>query len=433
MGIAVPRTFLEYLLTADCVMPSMSATCVCFNSCLSRRYFASNALMAGDTVLTATSQGVSNLPPDMVLFWENLYKYVVCHVIYDVCPDGSPLYRLLRRPLISFPRQTHASEKRGSMRMKTEDTVAALRSAQQGQNLTDILKVLDQECKNCSPVTPLECITSCNVYKLRSELRRLCETMENPNFMKDLLNVLKNDTRLAILQAINQHHCTVSRLQQELKKTGYVHSQDTIAEEYVRPLLEVGLAKESQEQFYATAFGGKLAELIENIPEFTRFLPAHSECYEEHILTGLLTGPKTFEEIEEVVPSKIVSRILKRLKTTGLIETPEDRDYIFFFRSKRNPNKESLSSTESNVYNNIQETGTCAKKLAKNSGLSLRRTYKYIRSLKGKKLVFARKSPKTYGLTEKGERLAWLLNEMHRLVEDTLSFSSQFAKHRENS
>lgn len=316
--------------------------------------------------------------------------------------------------------------------MKSEDTLGRHRDAQ-SQGIAEILITLDNQCKSCKPVTPLECITSCNVWKLRNELRRLSETMENPNFMKDLLNVLKNDTRLHILQAIVKGRYTISKLQQELKKNGYLHSQDTLAEEYIRPLLDVGLAAEAQEQFYATTFGGRLTDLIGNIPEFVNFLPARSECYEENILRTLLAGPKTFEEIEALVSPKIVSRILKRLKTSDLIETPEDRDYIFFFKSKRDPAKETLNATETKVYQNIADEGISSKKLAQKTGLSLRRTYKYLRGLKGKKLVFARKTPKTYALTEKGERIAWLLEEMHKLVEETLSFSEQFAKCRENS
>ncbi len=316
--------------------------------------------------------------------------------------------------------------------MKTEENLAAFRD-RENRGVTDILMNLDKECKNCKPITPLECITSCNVWKLRNELRRLCETMENPNFMKDLLNVLKNDTRLYILQAIVKGRYSVSKLQQELKKAGYLHSQDILTEEYLKPLLEVGLATETQEQFYATAFGGKLTELIENIPELAEFLPAHSECYEENILKALLGGAKTFEEIKGLVPSKIVSRILKRLKTSALIETPEERDYIFFFKSKRDLSKETLSSTETKVYGNIPDEGIPAQKLAQKTDLSVRRTYKYLRGLKGKKLVFARKTPKTHSLTDKGERLAWLLNELHKLVDETLSFSTQFTKYKENS
>lgn len=253
--------------------------------------------------------------------------------------------------------------------------------------------------------------------------------MENPNYLKDLLNVLKNRTRFTILQCIEKTH-SVSKLQQELKRAGYLHSQDTITEEYLRPLLRVGLAVESQDQFFATAFGGKLANLVENIPEFTEILPAHSECYEEDILKTLFDGPRTFKEIKESLPSKIVSRILQRLKTVGLIDTPGDRDYIFFFRSKRELAKETLTETETNVYKNIPDEGISAKKLSQKTKLSLRRTYKYVRGLKGKKLVFARKTPKTYTLTEKGERLAWLLVELHRLVGETLSFSEEFARYK---
>jgi hypothetical protein len=80
------------LLTADWVIPRSSATFASLSSCFSRRVFAKRARIAGDTVLTATSHGVSNFPPVMLLWWENLYKDAVCHVIYDVCPDGlSPL------------------------------------------------------------------------------------------------------------------------------------------------------------------------------------------------------------------------------------------------------------------------------------------------------------------------------------------------------
>lgn len=91
IGMVVPLTFLEYLLTADWVIPRTSATCVSFISCFSRSVFARRALIAGATVLTATSHGVSNLSPVMLFYWENLYKDAVCHVLYDACPDGSPL------------------------------------------------------------------------------------------------------------------------------------------------------------------------------------------------------------------------------------------------------------------------------------------------------------------------------------------------------
>jgi DNA-binding HxlR family transcriptional regulator len=293
------------------------------------------------------------------------------------------------------------------------------------QDLLEMLKTLDAECRNCAPLNPLECVTRCNVWKLKNELRQLRETMDNPNFMKDLFNVLKNKTRLHILNAIAKGRYSVSQLQQELKKAGFTHSQDTINEEYLHPLMDVGLAAEAREEYYATIFGGRLTELLDGFPEFVSVLPAHSECYEEMLLSALLAGPKTFQEVEELISPKVASRVLKRLKTGDLIVTPEERDYVFFFRSKRDPNKETFTLTERKVYDSLPEDGISAKKLSEKTGLSIRRIYKYLRGLKGKKLVFTRKTPKLYGLTAKGEKLASLLQSLQDLIEEVWNSSEQ--------
>ena len=303
----------------------------------------------------------------------------------------------------------------------------------ENHDIASMLKTLDAECRNCAPSSPLECLTRCQVYKLKNELRQLRETMDNPNYIKELFNVLKNETRLHILKAIVNGRYSVSQLQQELKKNGYSHSQDTINEEYLQPLMAVGLATESRDEYYATTFGGRLTNLLGVFPEFAEVLPAHSECYEETLLRELLSGPKTFEQIETLISSKIASRILKRLRSVGLIETPEERDYIFFFKSKRDPSKETLGETERKVYVALPIEGISAGKLAKETGLSMRRTYKYLRSLKGKKLVFIRKTPKAYGLTSKGELLATVLTELHQIVEDAWFSSQQVINSNDNA
>ena len=234
-----------------------------------------------------------------------------------------------------------------------DNVLSSTRNSEHNKDLSEMFKTLDAECRNCAPTSPLECITRCQVYKLRNELRKLRETMDNPNYIKELFNVLKNQTRLHILKAIVNGRYSVSQLQQELKKTGHSHSQDTINEEYLQPLMAVGLATESRDEYYATTFGGRLTNTLGSFPEFAEMLPAHSECYEETVLRALMTGPKTFEEIETLISSKIASRILKRLRSVGLIETPEDRDYIFFFKSKRDPSKETFTDTERKVYESI--------------------------------------------------------------------------------
>jgi len=303
--------------------------------------------------------------------------------------------------------------------------VLSIRNGENNGDLSSMLKSLDAECRNCAPITPLECINRCHVYKLKNELRKLRETMDNPDYLKELYNVLKNETRLHILKSIVNGRYSVSQLQQELKKTGHSHSQDTINEEYLQPLMAVGLATESRDEYYATTFGGRLTEVLLEFPEFAEMLPAHSECYEEMLLRALLSGPKTFENIETIISSKIASRILKRLRQVGLIQTPEERDYIFFFRSKRDPNKESFSPTERRIYDAIPDEGISAGKLAKETELSMRRIYKYLRGLKGKKLIFVRRTPKAYGLTGKGEMLASVLHELQQIVDETWSSSQQ--------
>jgi hypothetical protein len=243
-------------------------------------------------------------------------------------------------PNLSLLSRQDTRHKKGKVHMKMAVTAG---SAEKNKTLAEMLKTLDAECRKCAPLTPLECITHCTVWKMKNELRRLRETMDNPNFIKDLFNVLKNNTRLHVLKTIVKRRYSVSKLQEELKKAGYMHSQETIHQEYLHPLLAVGLAAETQEQYYATAFGGRLHELVGDFSEFATVLPAHSECYEESLLGTLLSGPKTFEEIDALVSSKVASRVLKRLKTAGLIQTPAERDYVFFFKSKRDPGNSFLN------------------------------------------------------------------------------------------
>ena len=290
------------------------------------------------------------------------------------------------------------------------------KSGQKTSDLVETLKTLGAECKTCAPLSPLECVTRCNLWKLKNELRQIRETMDDPKFIRELINTLKNNTRLHILKTIVKGRYSVTKLQEQLRKEGHLHSRDTITEEYLRPLVEVGLAAESQENYYATTFGGRLNEMLDDFAEFVDRLPAHSECYEETVLDSLLSGPKSFEELEAYLSPRIASRILKRLKSVGLIEAPEERDYVFFFRSKRDPNKESLSETETKIYLGLPEEGIAARRLAAKTNTSLRRTYKYLRRLKGKKLIFTRKNPRTYSLTEKGEKLASLLKALQDLV-----------------
>jgi len=242
--------------------------------------------------------------------------------------------------------------------------------------------------------------------------------------MINLLNTLKNDRRLQILEIISEGCYSKARLQQRLKKRGYYHSQQTIAEEYLTPLLEVGLAGEDQNRYYATVFGCRLNDLMKGFSDVEKVLPPHSECYEETALGMLLDKPKTYEDFEGMIPAKSVARVLNRLQKAKLVETTNENDYIFYFQTKRDSNSTKFSPTEKRIYENISIEGISARKLTEKTSISLRRTYKYLRRLKGKKLVFTRKRPKSYVLTPKGLEIAKMLREIRNLTLETLATAS---------
>jgi len=290
---------------------------------------------------------------------------------------------------------------------------------QENRDLTTILKVLDAECKNCSPLSSFQCIDRCKAYKLKNELRTLRQAMANPDYVKELFNALKNETRLQILDAMANGRYSTVHLQQELKRLGQTQSQGTISEEYLHPLIAVGLVAQAGEEYYATTFGLRLTPYLARFRELARRLPAHSECYEENLLQSLLTGPKTFEDIETLILQKNVARILKRLCSAKLIATPKERDYVFFFRSKRDQKKETFTDAERKIYDAMYENGSSMGSLVKETGLSARIIYRYTRAMKGRKLVFCRRTPKTYCLTCIGEKLATAMQAVQKILEDT--------------
>ena len=279
---------------------------------------------------------------------------------------------------------------------------------------------LSGKCEDCHPLTPITCVTTCSTWKLKNEFRRLYLILKRPSFGTDLLNTLKNRRRMQMLRMACMERSSPGRFQQELKKLGYNHSQDTIIEEYLKPLTEVGLVENTWNQCHATTFGCKINELTGAFQDLADVLPPHSECYEEAVLEMLLEKPKTHREFNGDIQEKSIGRVLKRLQEAELVEAPPEKDYIFLFKTKRDPGKESFSPTEKRVYENILSSGISARQLAEKTGISLRRTYRYLRRLKGKKLIFTRERHASYTLTPKGLQIAKMLKDIQRLTTETL-------------
>jgi len=312
--------------------------------------------------------------------------------------------------------------------MKLQTRITPREGTEKQTSLADIIQQIEKICRKCQALTLATCITRCDAWKLKNEFRKLYEMIGSPSYIKNLLNTIKNRRRLAILNIISNEVLSLSELQQKLKKCGYQHSQQTILNEYITPLIGVGLVKENRNKYHATTFGSRVNELIEPFKDIEDVLPPHSECYEEITLSILLNEPKTYEALEEVVPIKNIPRVLNRLKKAGLIEVPPEKDYIFYFRTRRDSNKVEFSPTERKVYQNIPEKGISARKLAERTNISLRRTYKYLKRLKKKKLVFTRKKPKSYALTLEGIRIAILLQNIRELLIEALAAGALLTK-----
>jgi predicted transcriptional regulator len=197
------------------------------------------------------------------------------------------------------------------------------------------------------------------------------------------------------------------------------HSRSTILNAYVDPLLDAGLIKKEGTRYRLTFYGKNFHGILEGF-SFKDLLPIHSCCYEEVVLRELKAKPKTFNELATLVPSKSLSRVLTRLRKKGLIKKGPCSDHVFYHKIKGRP-EIKLSPTEKKIFEAIPKTGISARNLSKEVEINVRRTYKYLRRLRNKKLVFALKMPRTYKLTQSGIDVAQFLDEIARLTMTSLS------------
>jgi len=293
------------------------------------------------------------------------------------------------------------------------------------KSFTDLVEEAERTCKTCKPLTPIACIIQCKNWKIKNEFKKMYPKASEPNFVHKLLNTLKNKTRLEILEILSSRQHSITQVQHELQNRGFNHSQQTISQEYLQPLIETGLVSERRDWYTATLFGQRISELAMDFRDVGELLSPHSECHEEIALSILMKGPETHEGLEKTIPKKNLARVLSRLEKAGLTNAITDKEYIFFFRTKRDPNLSELSPAEKKVYDSIRKEGISAQKLAGKAGICVRKTYKYLRRLKGKKLVFTRDKPPLYTITAKGARTGKFLEELRHIAADVLTASSR--------
>jgi predicted transcriptional regulator len=273
---------------------------------------------------------------------------------------------------------------------------------EEGCTLGQTLQVMEERCKNCSVISPMLCMDQCDTWKVKKELRETTRILSETDHDLRLLNALKNDRRLTMLKTLAERPLTFDQLQGVLRRQDYHHSRKTIRQ-YLQPLIETGLVEERDKRFRLTLYGGKINEAVVK-HSFSGHLPIHSDGHEERILRSLLASSKARDELLQIASAKSMSRTL--------VQDTSPSDRVFYFPTKRASSLEMLSPTQKRLHDAIPQAGISARGLSRAGAISLRRVYKYLRNLRGKKLVFRRDIPPRYELTERGQAVACFLEEV---------------------
>ncbi len=305
------------------------------------------------------------------------------------------------------------SEQTNRQELKGDSLWISKKMIDNGCSLEQTLQLMEERCKGCNAISPILCVDQCETWKVKKELRETSRMLSDDDHGLELLTAIKNERRLKILAVLGKRFSTIEDLQKQLREHEFHHSKETI-KQYLKPLLKAGLIRKLGKHFRLTLYGRKVYAAVTKY-DFSGQLPIHSEGYEEQILRHLLSGPKTRSELLETAPMKSLSRTLSRLAARRLIVNNSPSDRVFYFRTRRNLSLEQLSSTQKNICEIIPQSGISARDLAENMAISLRRMYKHLRGLRGKKLVFRRYLPVRFELSIQGRSVAEFLDEISHI------------------
>ncbi len=286
---------------------------------------------------------------------------------------------------------------------------------------SEALKQAENHCRDCKTSSPMVCVERCDIWRVKHEIRSIKQLVDDKHHSQKLLNAVKNPRRVKILDALCEQPRSLRDLQKYLKHERFYHSTSTIRSAYLKPLINAGLVREEASRYRVSLYGRSVHGLLHNSMLGMAF-PTHSCCYEETVIRELAKKPKTFDELATSVPKKSLSRVLMRLRRQGLLSITSRGEYVSYCRAKGRL-RQKLSPTEKRVYESIPIEGISTRELSEQAKISVRRTYKYLRRLRKKRLVFKVKKPRYYELTDKGNEAAALLYEIKALSASSLNAS----------
>jgi len=305
-----------------------------------------------------------------------------------------------------------------STRMGSSQSIGRVEAT---SSLSEALKQAEDQCKDCKTSSPMVCVERCDIWRVKNEIVSLRQLTAEKDHSQKLLNAVKNPRRVKILDALCEQPRSLKELQRYLKREGFYHSASTIRAAYVKPLINAGLVREDASRYKVSLYGRNVQGLLHNTA-LDMALPVHSCCYEEIVIRELVKKPKTFDELAMSVPQKSLSRVMKRLQNRLLLSNGLRGEYVFYHKAKSKP-RQTLSPTEKRVFESIPIEGISARRLSLQAKITVRRTYKYLRRLKEKNLIYEEKRPRTYELTAKGSKVAALLYEISTLSASSLNAS----------
>lgn len=326
----------------------------------------------------------------------------------------SPPSNACENDFASMTRELSEGHLEGQKTERADSMWLSRRMADEGCTLGQTLLVMEDRCRCCNAISPLLCLEECSTWEVKKELNQITNVISKPGHALRLLNAVKNRRRLEILRILRDRPLAISVLQKKLRSRGFRHSRKTVRQ-YVKPLLQVGLVRENNKRFDLTIYGRKIND-IAVMHRFSGQLPPRSNGYEEKVVRSLLGGAKTRSELANGVPRKSLSRILKRLREAKLISGNSSSAHVFYFRTKRALSLERLTPTQKRICESIPQAGIPAPELSRLIGINLRRTYKYLRGLRGKKLLFRRNIPTRHELTSSGQAAAEFLEEIAHIA-----------------
>ncbi|MCK5630962.1 hypothetical protein KAH85_00215 [Candidatus Bathyarchaeota archaeon] len=288
----------------------------------------------------------------------------------------------------------------------------------EGCSLQQTLHTMEERCKTCNAASPLICVEQCGTWRVKRELRDIHSGLRKKGHEETLLNALKNRRRFATLRFLRKRAMTITQLQKELKSIGFHHSREVISQ-YLKPLLITRLVREDENRFELTLYGRKIIDAVKKFSIQGR-LPISSVSYDEKVIRYLLNDPASRNELLTIIPSNSLARTLKRLLEHGILKRSSPPYRVFYFRTKRSLSLEILTPTQMRICDSIPVDGISASGLSKSAGINLRRIYKHLRTLRGKKLVFRRSFILKYALTPEGQQIGSFLGEISSISRSYL-------------